>query len=300
MEVKMSRLQADLVLLFVALIWGAAFVAQKDALEHVGSFTFIASRFLISAALVFPLAFREHRRATPETAITRAPRRDLALLCVSFAGAVVLQQVGLEKTSVTNAGFLTGLYVLFVPVICRLIYRQTLSGYVFPAAGLSVAGVYLLSGGALTSVSSGDGLVLMCAVGFAIQVALIGKIMSAVKAPFRICFLQYAVTGLVAGIAALVFEHPQIANIIQAGIPILYAGAISGGIAYTLQVVAQQYTPASDSAVILSGESVFAALTAAIMNGERLTPAGSAGCLLIILAILMVEFGPYLAPKKQR
>lgn len=295
----MSRIQADLVLLLVALIWGAAFVAQKNALVHVGSFTFIAARFAISALLVLPLALRE--RAKSQDVITgRVPVFDLALLCASFAGAVVLQQVGLEKTSVTNAGFLTGLYVLFVPVICRLIYKQTLSILIYPAALLSVAGVFLLSGGELTSVSlAGDGLVLLCAVGFAIQVALIGKIMTAVKAPFRICLLQYASCALVALIAALIFEYPTMENILKAGLPILYAGVISGGIAYTLQVVAQQYTPASDSAVILSGEAVFAALTAALMRDERLTSNGFAGCLLIIFAILMVEFGPHLAARRK-
>lgn len=294
----MSRIQADLVLLLVALIWGAAFVAQKNALAHVGSFTFIAARFSISALLVLPLALRE-RKKSKDVHINRTHVFDLALLCASFAGAVVLQQVGLEKTSVTNAGFLTGLYVLFVPVICRLIYRQTLSVLIYPAALLSVAGVFLLSGGEMTAISSGDGLVLLCAIGFAIQVALIGKIMAAVKAPFRICLLQYASCALVALIAALVFEHPSVDNIMKAALPILYAGAISGGIAYTLQVVAQQYTPASDSAVILSGESVFAALTAAIMNGERLTSMGASGCMLIILAILMVEFGPYMLAKRK-
>lgn len=295
----MSRIQADLVLLLVALIWGAAFVAQKNALAYVGSFTFIAARFAISALLVLPLALRE-RSKSKEVIAGRVTLFDLALLCASFAGAVVLQQVGLEKTSVTNAGFLTGLYVLFVPVICRVIYKQTLSMLIYPAALLSVAGVFLLSGGELTSVSlEGDGLVLLCAVGFAIQVALIGKIMGAVKAPFRICLLQYASCALIGLAAALIFEHPTMENILKAGLPILYAGVISGGIAYTLQVVAQQYTPASDSAVILSGEAVFAALTAAIMSGERLTSTGFAGCLLIIFAILMVEFGPHLAGRKK-
>ncbi|MEZ0225023.1 MAG: DMT family transporter [Alphaproteobacteria bacterium] len=294
----MSRIQADLVLLLVALIWGAAFVAQKNALAHVGSFTFIAARFSISALLVLPLALRE-RAKSKDVTIGRTHAFDLALLCTSFAGAVVLQQVGLEKTSVTNAGFLTGLYVLFVPIICRVIYKQTLSILIYPAALLSVIGVFFLSGGELKDVSSGDGLVLLCAIGFALQVALIGKIMAAVKAPFRICLLQYTSCALVALMAALAFEHPTMENMMKAALPILYAGAISGGIAYTLQVVAQQYTPASDSAVILSGESVFAALTAAIMNGERLTSMGAAGCILIILAILMVEFGPYMLAKRK-
>jgi drug/metabolite transporter (DMT)-like permease len=295
----MSRLQADLLLLLVALIWGAAFVAQKDALAHVGTFTFVASRFSLSALLVLPLAWREHKRASGATSMNKASRRDLALLCASFAGAVIFQQAGLESTSVTNAGFLTGLYVLFVLIICRIFYKQKLSPLIYPSALMSIAGVFLLSGGKLSAISSGDGLVLLCAVGFGIQVSLIGKIMSDVKAPFRICFVQYVVTAIVALVCAMLFEHPDMENIIKAGIPILYAGAISGGIAYTLQVVAQQYTPASDSAVILSGESVFAALTAALMNGERLSLMGFSGCALIIFAILLVEFGPYVVARKQ-
>jgi drug/metabolite transporter (DMT)-like permease len=292
----MSRIQADILLLLVALIWGAAFVAQKNALAHVESFTFIASRFWISAILVAPLAWREKRRGGH---IDKKHFKNLGLLCIAFCAGVMFQQVGLEKTSVTNAGFLTGLYVLFVPVICRIIYRDKLSKLIFPAALMSVAGVYLLSGGALTAVASGDGLVLMCAVGFAVQVALVGRIMSVLKSPFQVCMLQYVSVASAALLAALVFEHPDIHEIIKAGVPILYAGAISGGIAYTLQVVAQQYTPASDSAVIMSGESVFAALSGAIINGERLSPAGATGCALIILAILIVEFGPYLAAKKR-
>jgi drug/metabolite transporter (DMT)-like permease len=291
----LSRLKADLLLLLVALIWGGAFVAQKDVLAHIGSFTFVAARFALSALLVLPLAWREQRQANQAGAsIARRTAGDLVLLCVAFAVAVLAQQGGIEKTSITNAGFLTGLYVLFVPVICRVLYRERLSALIFPAALLSVIGVFLLSGGTMTSLSSGDMLVLLCAGGFALQVTLVGRIMARVKAPFRLCFIQYAAVAAVSGIGALVFEHPAPENILQAWGPIIYAGAISGGIAYTLQVVAQQYTPAADSAVILSGEAVFAAFAAALLNGERLTGLGALGCGLIILAILMVEFGPFL------
>jgi drug/metabolite transporter (DMT)-like permease len=295
---KLSRLQADLLLLLVALIWGAAFVAQKDVLAHIGSYTFIAARFALSALLIAPLAWREHARKTAPLAIAHA--KDLTLLCIAFSAAVILQQVGIEKTTITNAGFFTGLYVLFVPVICALIYKQALSHLIFPAALLSVAGVFLLGGGSLTTLTSGDALVLLCAVGFAFQIALIGRIMGKVAAPFRLCFIQYSAVALVALLGALLYESPTWEGLRAAALPILYAGAISGGIAYTVQVIAQQFTPASDSAVILSGEAVFAAIFGAVMNGERLTSMGLMGCGLITAAILLVESGPYLFKKRRR
>ncbi len=288
----MTRLQADLVLLLVALIWGAAFVAQKDAMDHVGAYTFVAARFGISALLVLPLALREQKRGP---APGKAVFRDLALLCVAFAAGVLFQQAGLVRTTVTNAGFLTGLYVLFTAIICAVVYKQKLSKIVFPAALLSVAGIGMLSGGLdMAHMNSGDAMVLLCAVGFGFQVALIGRIMQKWQAPFRVCLLQYASITLVSTIAACVFENPGFATIQQAGWAILYAGVISGGIAYTLQVVAQQYTPASDSAVIMSGESVFAAMFGIWLMGDKLTASSATGCGLIIFAILMVEFGPSL------
>ena len=176
----------------VALIWGAAFIAQKDALDHLGSFSFIAIRFLISTLLVLPFAWREHKNAVPEEKIRRNHFGDFFVLCLSFSAAVILQQVGMENTSITNAGFLTGLYVIFTIIICRVAFGQKLSLYVLPAGILSVGGVYPLSGGALQTFKSGDGLVLLCAVAVGIQVGMVAKVMSAVKAPFRTCFLQYA------------------------------------------------------------------------------------------------------------
>ncbi len=292
----MSRFKADSLLLLVAFIWGLAFVAQKDAMQHVGALTFVAARFIISALVVLPLALRERKRATtPDTQIGSSLLADFALLCIAFGAGVFLQQAGIVRTTVTNAGFLTGLYVLFVPLICRVVYRQKLSVFVMPGALLSVAGVWLLSGGINTGgLNLGDIMVLGCAAGFALQVTLVGRIVRKVKAPMRICFIQYAAMALLAAVAAFIFETPTIDGVTLAGYAILYAGALSGGVAYTLQVVAQQYTPSSDSAVILSAESVFAALAAALLLHERLTPAGTLGCLLIIAAILLVEFGPFL------
>lgn len=296
----MSRLKADLLLLLAAVIWGAAFVAQKDAMAHVGVYAFLTARFGISVLIVLPLALRERGRMAADALRLSDARKDIFYLCIAFVAGVIFQQEGVALTSVTNAGFLTGIYVLFVPVICALLYKEKLTKLVFPAAVLSVAGVWLLSGG-LSSValSLGDLLVLCCAVAFAFHVTLIGRVMWRVKAPFQLCLLQYSVLTAITLALTLALESPTWDGLVQAGIPILYAGIFSGGIAYTVQVVAQQHTPASDSAVILSAESLFAALFGYLMMGDRLTVAGGLGCGFIICAILMVEFGPLVLKSKR-
>ncbi|MBU6475035.1 MAG: DMT family transporter [Alphaproteobacteria bacterium] len=291
----MSRLKADLLLLLVALIWGLAFIAEKVALDNVGPCTFVAARFSISALLVLPFALKERRRA--DAPAFPSPK-GLWLICAAFSAAVILQQVGIGLTTVTNAGFITGLYVIFVPAVCGLFYGQKLSKWVFPAAFLSLAGIWMLSGGSLSGFSAGDALVFACAVGFALQVALAGKIMAQTKSPFTLSCLQYAAVTLAAIPGAMMFEHPTLAGLRAAAMPILYGGIMSGGIAYTLQIVCQQHTPAPDSAIILSSESVFAAIAGAMLLGERLTPLAYGGCALITCAILMTEMMPLLFRRK--
>jgi drug/metabolite transporter (DMT)-like permease len=168
---------------------------------------------------------------------------------------------------------------------------------VFPAAMLSIIGVWLLSGGKGLEINRGDILVLLCAMAFAWHITLIGRVMKLHRAPFQLSCLQYGAVALLSLFVATATEHPDVNNLLAAGYAILYAGAISGGIAYTLQVVAQQYTPSVDSAIIMSSEALFAALFAAILSHERLTAPGWAGCGLILAAILLVEFGPFLAAR---
>jgi drug/metabolite transporter (DMT)-like permease len=216
----------------------------------------------------------------------------------------MLQQAGMAQTSVTNAGFLTGLYVVFVPAIVWAVYGQKPPVWIFPATILSVLGVWFLSGEAAQDrfqLNRGDILVLLCAVGFAWHIILVGRVMRRSPTPFSLCCLQYAVVAVAALAAAVLTEQPELKNILAAGYSILYAGVLSGGIAYTLQVVAQQYTPSTDSAVILSAESVFAALAGALFMQDRLTATGWLGCGLIFGAILLVELGPRLIkiPKPQ-
>lgn len=295
----MSRLRADLLLVLVALIWGFAFVAQKNAFAHVGACTFVFSRFLISAALVFPFARREWRRKKPRAKL-RARAGALVLFLAVFSGGVILQQSGMATTSVTNAGFLTGLYVIFVPLICRIVYRQSLSPWIYPAALLSLAGTFLLSGGSVAHYAPGDNLVILCAVFWGMHVSLMGVLTRETGAPLTLACLQYAVCALAAGVWMLAAEHPSLTDIAGAFWPILYAGVLSGGIAYTLQAVAQQYAPAADAAIIMSGESLFAALGGAWLMGERLSSLQYTGCILMVLAMLMAEAAPLLSPLWRR
>lgn len=292
----MSRLKADLLLLLVALIWGVAFVPQKLAFAHIGACTFVFARFLISAVLVLPLAVREWRRKKPLRKLA-SRRGGIAVMLVAFCAGVILQQQGLASTSATNAGFLTGLYVIFVPIICRGIYGQALSPWVFPAAFLSLLGTWFLSGG-VGRVVPGDILVILCALGFGVQVAVLGVLARETEMPLTFAVLQYAACTAVAGVWMLAAEHPQWHEITGALGPILYGGVLSGGIAYTLQAVAQQHAPASDAAIIMSGESLFAALAGALVLGETLTAPQYAGCALITGAILLTEIAPFVFRKR--
>lgn len=286
----MSRLKADLALFLVSLIWGAAFLFQKKGVMAMGPFTFVAVRFVMSAMVILPKVIPEYRQLK---GLPSGVLKELVFLCMVFALAVVLQHWGLVSTTVTNAGFLTGLYVLFVAMICRFVFKQTVSKYIFPAAFLSVVGVGFLSGGGdLSKMNFGDLMVVFCAVAFGFQVALIGRIMKAFAAPYCVSFLQYALTAAVGGILSLMFEQPGLQDVWVARWDLLYAGVLSGGVAYTLQAVAQQFTPASDSAVIMSLESLFAAVFGVLVNGDAFTLQIAFGAALILAAIVMVEFGP--------
>ena len=294
----MQRTHADILLLIVAAIWGAAFVAQKAAMDVMGPLTFTAVRFLLSALVILPFVLHEFK--VKDGSAGRPPVADIVIMCAAFCFSAIVQQVGVIHTSVTNAGFLTGLYVVFVPLICGIIFREKIPQRIIPAALLAVIGAWLLSGGStgiLNGISYGDGLILMCAAGFGLHVAMIGRIMQKWKRPLLLCLIQHIVITLVSGIAAPFFESPALSQITDALWAILYAGVLSGGIAYSLQMVAQQYTPSSDSAILLSAEAVFAALFGWMLAGDKLGLVAWTGCAIILAAIAIVEAWPHLSQR---
>jgi len=296
----MSRLRADFLLLITALVWGSAFVGQATAMAHVGPFTFVGGRFLLAALAVAPFALWETRRhARPLTG-----RHGLLTAGIGFVFflACVTQQLGLQVTSVTNAGFLTALYVVLVPILGAAIWRYKAPGIIWAAALLSFGGTFLLSGGNGAALNWGDGIMVVSAFFWALQVLLVGKYVEALERPFAIAFMQFLVTGLLGMALGVALEADRLSAeaFAGAGFEFLYTGILSGGLCFTLQSLAQRHTPPSDAAIIMSGEALFAALFGAVLLGERLTPSGWSGAALILLAVLATQLGPTLRRRHLR
>lgn len=287
----MKRLRADLLLLLTAFIWGTAFIAQKDANTSMGPVTFVGARFLLSALALIPLAWYESKQQTAPLT-----RRDLAVagaigLCL-FTGAS-LQQIALVTITVTSGGFLTALYVVLVPFAVWVLVRQRPRPLVVIACAISMAGAWLLAdNSAARSWTSGDVLVVISDAAWAFAIALVPVFLQGAQRPFFLCLTQYAITAVLGIAAGLSVETGTLHGLISALPAILYAGLLSGGVAYTLQIVAQKHTPAAEAALIMSLESVFAALAGAVLLGDRLTLLATVGCGLILLGVLVVELGP--------
>lgn len=290
----MTRGTADILLLLAALIWGLAFVGQATAMAHVGPFTFIGARFLLASLAVLPFALRE-AAAAPEI----PARRRLGLLGIGvvFFLAASLQQIALLSTSVTNAGFLTAIYVVLVPAIGALALRHRLPGAIWPAALLSLAGTFLLGGGGIDGLNSGDWLVIAGAVFWAVQILALGRLAFDLRRPFATALGQFAIAALLGLTLGLAFENPSLAGFAAAWREIAYTGIVSGGLAFTLQSIAQGHTPPADSAILLSMESLFAALFGALLLGERLDLLGWIGGGFVLAAAIIVQVGPLLAAR---
>ena len=289
----MTRLKADLLILLAAMIWGTAFVAQKAGLGGMGPLTFIGGRFAMSSLLLMPLMVREAASASPL-------RRGEWLLAgaigaIMCAGAII-QQIGLITTTVTNAGFITTLYIGFVPFVAWTILRTRIRPLVLAAVAVSLLGAWLLAGNGTTgSLKIGDLLILGSAVIFSIHIVLVSLFLKIVHRPFFLAFSQYAITALIAGSVGVARE-PISGALIGTALPaLLYTGLLSGGVGFTLQIVAQRYTPATEAALIMSLESVFAAIAGAMLLGDRLTLVATAGCGLILSGVVMIEVIPALS-----
>lgn len=292
----MNRLRADLLLLLTAFIWGTAFVAQKYANDSMPPVTFVGARFLLSAVALLPFMLYEARRETAPLSRRDWLQATIVGLCLFTGGC--LQQVGLLTTSATNAGFLTALYVVLVPFMVWAISNQRPRALVLLACAVSLAGAWLLAdNGQARHWVLGDVLMVVSDLAWALAITMIGIFMQRTHRPFFLSFAQYAITAVLALIAGLVFEHVTVAGTVSALPALLYAGLLSGAVAYTLGVIAQKHTPAAEAALIMCLESVFAALAGAVMLHERLTLPATLGCGLILLGVVLVETGPMLLRK---
>ncbi len=290
---RMSRVSANLLLICVALIWGSAFVPQIRGMAHVGPMTFTGVRFLIGALVVAPLAWLEWRslgrKATPLQANDSLRIAGLGAL---LALGAALQQIGLLSTTATNAGFLTALYVPLVPMLGWLAWRQLPHWSVWVGAVASMVGAYLLSGAQSVTIGHGDLWVIASALPWAIHVLLIGRVADRMSAPFLVACGQFAVCGALALLWTLAYEPVTWSGLQAALWPLAYTGVFSVGVAFTAQVVAQRYAHAADAAIVLSAETLFAALFGFALMGDHLNAAGVAGCSLIFASMVGVQLLP--------
>lgn len=298
----MSRTTANILLLFAGLLWGGGFIAQQTAMDSIGPFLFIALRFALAALAILPLAVWEANRATPnETGSTGLARRDffgIVWVSIIFFIAMALQQVGLLATTVTNAGMLTGLYVVMVPIIVFLFLSERPPALIWPCAVAATIGIWLLGGGGFDRFTWGDVVVLIGAVFAALHLIAVGRVATRSKRPIAIAVSQFAIGAIIATAAFGVtrwfdWQHePAVstATLYQALPEILYAALVAGAAAFTLMAVCQQFTPAPDAAILLSSEALFAALGGAIFLGERLDLLGYLGCAILFGAIVLVSF----------
>ncbi|WP_375451526.1 DMT family transporter [uncultured Devosia sp.] len=291
----MPRPLAIALLLFCTMLWGFAFVVQKSAMQSMGPLTFIGLRYLLGGLVILPVALLERRRQSVH--LTKANWLFIAVMSLAFFIGSWLQQAGLLTTTVTNGGFLTSLYVLFVPAIALLVFRAWPHPVVWVGMPLALVGIYYLNGGGLDTLNAGDILVIVSALFWACHVLMLGHIASVTGQPILVSCISFFVAGAVALALALALETPSLGGIMGGWMEIAYAGIFSTAVAFTFQAVGQQYVPPANAAIILSSESLFAALGGAILLGERLPAIGYAGAALILFAILLVEIVPALGTR---
>lgn len=290
----MSRLTADLALLFAAAVWGFAFLFQKSAMEHVGPLTFIAARGAVAAVVLAPFAWMELRRHG-SVQLSPAFWRIGSVSGLAFFAAAWLQQAGLLTATVTNTSFLTALYVVITPFVVWIVMRRRPNGLVWPAVLLSAAGTWLLGGGSLSAFSWGDGLVAASAAFWAVHVVIVG--LAAMHArPIAFTCLQFVVVAGSGALAAVWLEPLSLQGIVAAIPDILYVGVLSSALTFTILTVALQYTQPSEAAVIVSLETVIAAFGAYWLLGERLPAVGWIGAVLILCATLLIQLRGSRAP----
>lgn len=282
-----KRWQPSGLLLLAAAIWGLAFVAQRAGMDHVGPFFFNGVRFLLGCLAIAPFLIR--RRAEGRRRIDPATWVGLITAGLVLTVAANLQQVGLVTTTAGKAGFLTGLYVVVVPLL-GLIRRQRIRWAMALAVPLSAAGLYLLSVTGPLRVAPGDAWVLLGALMWAVHVHIIDWLTERADA-LVIAILQFSICGSVSLVVSLVREATTLAGVAAAGGAIAYAGILSVGVAYTLQVVGQRRVRPARAGVLLSLEAVFAALGGWVVLGERLTARSLFGCGLMFAAMVLAQFG---------
>jgi drug/metabolite transporter (DMT)-like permease len=288
---NIRSVKADFLLLTTAVIWGAAFVAQRVGMDYVGPLTFNGTRFAIGALALVPLIKFLDGKKKKQGSYTPADRKQLLIGGIIsgaalFAGAT-LQQWGVVYTTAGNAGFITGLYVVLVPIM-GLLWKQKTGTGTWTGAVLAVVGMYLLSVHGSLKINFGDMLVFFSAFFWAGHVLIIAWLSPRMDS-IKLACVQFAACSIFSLILAVALEKITLEGLIGGAIPILYGGLMSVGVAYTLQVVAQKDAKPAHAAIILSLESFFAAVSGCLLLGETMTTQGIIGCGLMLCGMMISQ-----------
>lgn len=280
-------------LLFTAFIWGVAFVAQSVGMDYIGPFTFICVRNIIGGLVLIPLIFflgkiDKTNRSEQEAGEYKKNTLLGGICCgVFLCAASCFQQFGIMYTTVGKAGFITALYIIIVPIL-GIFIKKRVAGIVWLSSVIAIAGFYMLSISGQVSISKGDILVLIGALLFSFHILVIDYF-SPKGNSVAISCIQFFTVSIICGILMFIFENPQIMDILEAYIPILYAGVMSSGVAYTLQIVGQKNMEPTVASLILSLESVFSALAGWMLLGQGLSTKELIGCGLVFAAVILAQ-----------
>lgn len=294
MRKQSIQLKNSLLLLLTAAIWGIAFVAQSVGMDYVGAFTFNAVRSIIGAIVLLPVIWFLNKGKpaaikTPEE--KKAARKTLLIggVCcgIFLCLASNFQQFGIKYTTVGKAGFITACYIVIVPIL-GLFMKKKCGPFIWAAVIMALIGLYLLCIKDGFSIGKGDLLVFICAVLFSLHILVIDYFSPRADGVKMSC-IQFLVCGILSGIPALFLEHPQLSSILAAWMPILYAGVMSCGVAYTLQIVGQKGMNPTVASLILSLESCISVLAGWVILGQSLSTREILGCLIMFGAIILAQ-----------
>ena len=295
-----KSLRGSLLLLLGSVIWGAAFVAQRVGMDHVGPYTFNGVRMLLAWLVMIPVTVlfgSKAKKAPDDTEPDKKEQRTAGLLCGTLLfAATSLQQMGLVTTTAGKAGFITALYVVLVPVAAWLLFRKNPGKVIWLGVAVAVAALWLLcmpAGGGFR-LQGGDMLVLGCAVCFTFQILCVDRYAPRVSG-VRLARDQFLVTGGLSMVIALTAETISWEGIREAAVPILYAGILSGAVGYTLQVLGQRDTDPMVASILMCLESVFALLTGVIVLGEKMTVRETVGCVMMFSAVILAQLSPVIS-----
>lgn len=286
------KIKNGIMLVLTAFIWGTAFVAQSVGMDYLGPFTFNGVRSLIGGVALLPCIwlFQKGKGKATEKP-TRGARKDLiagGIACgLLLFAASSLQQIGIQYTTAGKAGFITAFYIVIVPVLGIFLHKK-IGGKVWGAVAIALAGLYFLCITEKFAVGKGDILIFLCALVFSIHILVIDYFSPKVDGVKMSC-IQFFVCGIVSLPPMFIMETPKIGAMVEGWAPLLYAGVLSCGVAYTLQIIGQKNVNPAVASLILSLESCFSVLAGWMVLGERLSVRESVGCVLMFAAIILAQ-----------